>query len=180
MSDKDRGSISLEAAMVVPMFIMLMLMVNGFFLLFMGQEIMSHALIQSAKSMAFDPYAVQRIDAEENDLSEFINDMGTLVTDGLQHNLTDWYEDEATVVTEAEKRFVSFVREDKNDANELLELVGIKDGIDGLDFAESEVDMDNGFLRLKVNYTQEFMFNLFDFTSIERSMCIKVKLFQYK
>ena len=62
---------------MVPLFVIIMLLVNGLFLLFMGQQVMSSALVQSAKSMAFDPYVPQRF-AEDGDLSKMIADLFTI------------------------------------------------------------------------------------------------------
>ena len=96
MKNKNmRGSMTLEAAMVVPIFILLMLAVNGFFLMFMGQQVLSHTVIQSAKSMAYDPYASQRVTADEGDqLADMFVDLFSYAN-GDFTSPEEWYEDGA-------------------------------------------------------------------------------------
>lgn len=175
---ENRGSLTLEACMVVPMFILLMLLVNGFFVLFMGQQIMCHTLIQSAKSLAFDPYASQRVAAnEEDELAEMFVDLFSF-SEGNHTSTEQWYGEEATNLDEVvEERFVAYLKTTELRAESVLKQIGVKDGLDGLDF--SECTLADGVLSMKVKYTQEFIFNAADLTSFERTLCVKVKLFEY-
>lgn len=165
--------------MVVPLFIILMLLVNGFFILFMGQQIMCHAFVQSAKSLAFDPYASQRVAADEDDkLADLFVDVFT-IGDGNFTYTGEWGDsgpDDLPSV--AAERFLAYVRPDEEAAENLLEYIGIKDGVDGIDFSESSVE--DGVLTLKANYVQQFVFNAAGLTDIDRTLCVKVNLFQYK
>lgn len=175
---KNSGSITLEAAMVVPLFIILMLLVNGLFVMFMGQQIMVHTLIQSAKSMAFDPYSSQRVSTnEEDDLADMFIDIFSFA--GGNHVSTDkWYEENLDKIDEViEKRYIAYLKNSRSDANILLEEIGIKNGVEGLDFSGSSLE--NGILTIKMKYTQEFIFNAAGLAEFERELCIKVKLFEY-
>lgn len=173
------GSITLEAAMVVPFFIILMLLVNGFFVMFMGQQIMTHTLIQSAKSMAFDPYSTQRVAANaEDDLADMFVDIFSFASG--DHVSTDkWYDaanlDDLDEVVE--ERYIAYLNDSETDAKELLKNIGIKDGLDGLDF--SGCTLEDGILTVKMKYTQEFIFNAADLASFDRELSIKVKLFEF-
>lgn len=178
IKDKNRGSITLEACMVVPMFIMLMLLVNGFFVMFMGQQMMCHALIQSAKSLAYDPYASQRVAENEDDqLAEMFVDIFSFAED--DHVSTEqWYKEGADNLDEVVKeRFIAYFKATEGDAELLLKEIGVKDGIDGLDF--SGCMLEDGILTVKTKYTQEFIFDAMDLTSFERTMDFKVKIFEY-
>ena len=176
--NKENGSITLEACMVVPMFIMLMLLVNGLFVMFMGQQIMAHALMQSAKSMAFDPYSSQRVSANTDDaLADMFVDLFSFAH-GNYISTEQWYADDAGNLEEiAKERFIAYISASENKAIELLDVIGVKNGLSGLDFSECSVA--DGILTMKVNYVQEFIYNAFDFASFERTLCIKVKLFNY-
>lgn len=175
----NRGSLTLEACMVVPMFIVLMLLVNGFFVMFMGQQIMCHALIQSAKSLAFDPYASQRVAENEDDqLAEMFVDIFSFA-EGDHVSTEQWYKEDTENLDEVvEERFIAYLKLTKSGTEKVLEQIGIKDGLDGLDF--SGCTLEEGILTIKANYTQEFIFNATDLTSFERSISVKVKLFEYK
>lgn len=175
---KNSGSITLEAAMVVPMFIILMLLVNGLFVMFMGQQIMSHTLIQSTKSMAFDPYSSQRVSANEEDsLADMFVDIFSFASG--DHVSTDkWYEENLDNIDQVvEERYIAYLRNSQSDARELLDELGIKNGLDGLDFSGSTIE--DGVLNVKMKYTQEFIFNAAGLTEFERELSVKVKLFEY-
>lgn len=176
---KEKGAITLEAAIVVPMFIMLMLFINGFFMLFMGQQIMSHALIQSAKSMAYDPYGAEKVTTDDaTNLDTLIYDMFVVFSDDYVSS-EKWYEgDTATVASVAKKRFLAYL--EKTRANELLKQIGVQNGKSGISFAGSSVDSEKEVLTLKLKYTQEFVFNTFDLGTFDRELKVKVKLFKYK
>ena len=52
----EQGSVTLEAAIILPIFCALFMALNGFFFTFNAQNQISHALIQSASSLGLDPY----------------------------------------------------------------------------------------------------------------------------
>lgn len=172
---KENGVVTMEACIVVPVFVMLMLLVNGLFVMFMGQQIVAHAAIQSAKSLAFDPYAVQRVSANEQDqLADMFLDLFSVTSE--DHSSTSkWYE--GSVEDEVEARFMAYVSGSGN-VDALLEVIGIENGKNGLDFSGSTVE--DGVLTVKIAYTQNFVYASSDLTSIEREITLKVKLFQYK
>lgn len=174
----NNGSLTLEAAIVVPVFISLMLFINGLFVLFMGQQILSHTLIQSAKSMAFDPYVYQRVsENDEDQLADMFVDIFSFVS-GDYVSTENWYEEGFEGLDEVIKaRYIAYLRGTRSNASLLIEEIGVKDGLDGLDFSESTID--DGILTIKMKYTQEFIFNVEGLTSFDRELCVKVKLFEY-
>lgn len=173
--DKDAGVISLEAAIMMPIFIMLMLFLYAFFLFFMGQQIMSHTAIQAAKSLSFDPYAVNRVKG---------SGLGTLAMDIPGAFSGDYVSTDAWAAPErsaqlpgvVERRFLAFLP-NQSDREGLLKWVGVENGTAGLDFSGSSVA--DGMLTLKVKYVQNFAFKLAELTSFERVITLKVKLFDY-
>ena len=173
----SNGSITLEASIMVPMFIMLMLLVNGLFIMFMGQQIMTNALVQSAKSLSYDPYSTQRVgDGASSSLMEVFTDIFSAF--GTGHTSTSpWFEDSDDVAAEAKNRFVAYLRANDADAKNLLNQIGVENGIYGLDFSESTVE--DGILTVCLKYRQEFIFNTFGVASFERKTSVQVKLFTY-
>ena len=179
MIRNNKGSITLEACIVVPVFIILMLLLNGFFIMFMGQQMVCHALIQSTKSLAYDPLATQ--------MGNTISEGGDLY-DMLQSIFTDWDEDSEFVSHEEwykeenaaelpeiiKDRFLIYLKSQNQE--EMLDVLGVKDG--ELDFSGSTCK--DGVLTVNLKYTQEFIFNAAGLGDIERELQLKINLFQYE
>lgn len=178
MKREERGSMTLEACMVVPIFIALMLLVNGLFIFFLGQEVMQNALIQSAKNLAFEPYATQRIKGED---TSFIAEIVQGAYDffdaggGDYVSSSEWYEEDS-IEEVVKDKFLLYLSPVNSD--ELLKRFGVKDGASGIDFSGSSIK--DGVLTVKMSFTQEFVFDAMDLASFEDSMQVKVKLFEYK
>lgn len=179
--NNSNGSITLEACIVVPIFIMLMLVLNGIFVMTMGQQIMSHTIIQSAKSLAFDPYSSQRVAADkEDDLADMFIDIFTL-GHGNYVSTEQWYTDHPDNIADlVEKRFSAYLKSSYADANNLLDKIGIEGGMGGVDFSESAYDKNTGILTIKATYTQNYLFDVGNLTSFQRTLCVQIKLFEYK
>lgn len=184
----EKGTVSLEACIVVPVFILIMLVVYGIFVMFMGQQVVTHAVIQSAKSMAFDPYATDRSakSGQEglmkmfSDLSQVGNNLFREFWHGEYVSERKWYtEDEASYLQEvAQNRFKVFLAETSGKYNSILDTVGVQGGSNGLDFSNCKVD--GGVLTMSVKYTQEFIFNAAGLGTIDREISVQVKLFNYE
>ena len=171
----DNGVVTLEACIVVPVFVLLMLLVNGLFVMFMGQQIVTHVAIQSAKSLALDPYSVQRVAADKQDhLADMFVDLFT-IGNGEFVSTDQWYMTD--VENTVQERFFAYL-DGSGDADKILEVIGIEGGSTGLDFSESTVQ--DGVLTLKIKYKQNFVYGTSDLTSIEREITLVVKLFEYK
>lgn len=177
---KESGVLTLEAAILMPIFIMLALALDGMFLFYMGQQIMVHTAAQTAKSMAFDPYAVARVQSDSGDgLADLFVDFFGMFGSG--HSSTeDWSSEKSTkdIADVARERFTAYLRGDKASGNGLLDIIGVSGGIDGIDFSESKIEGE--YLLLKIRYTQEFPFNLMDIASFSRLISLKVRLFTWK
>ncbi len=177
--NRTQGSLTLEACIVVPIFVAVMLVANGLFILFMGQQVMSHTLLTAAKSLALDPYSSERVtQSGASDLAGMILD----ITDVVHGNYTSadkWYEthpDDLQFL--AKERFSAYLRSSHSDADELLQMVGIENGVDGLDFSQSRYA--DGVLTLTLTYTQNYPFNAAGLASFSRTMSVQVKTFEYK
>lgn len=168
------GSITLEAGIFVPFFVILMLLLNGAFILFMGQQIVSHTLIQTAKSMALDPYLTQRVEASDVKLDDMLKDIAGMLGNG-NYSTEDWYKNPAGVGKVAKERYLKSLRENAYVGDELLKQLGVQDGIKGMDFSGSTVE--DGMLTLKIRYEQRYIFNAWGLGTFHREIGVKVKLF---
>lgn len=170
----EKGTVTLEACIVVPMFIILMLAVCGLIVLFMGQQIVTHTVIQSAKSMAFDPYGTERsASAGEAELAQLFSDIFTL--GHSDYISTDkWYSDNSHRLSSvASTRFHAFLSNDKNKRDDILESIGVSN----LRFSNCKVE--NGVLTMTVDYNQKFLFDAGGLGNFDRSVSVMVRLFSY-
>lgn len=171
-----RGVLSLEACIMVPIFVGLMLIINGLFVLFMGQQILTHTLIQTAKSLALDPYSVQKLDGSSGDLDNLFLDLFSINNDG--HVATEaWFEDTEGLEDVVKERYFVYLRESNGAASELLELLGVEGGVGGLDFSGSTLE--DGILTVKLKYTQNYVYDATGLAAFTREIGAKVKLFEY-
>lgn len=182
MIKKENGTISLEACIVVPMFMFLILFVYGFIVMFMGQQLITHAMIQSAESLSLDSYALENVDFEEIDsggeLVQLLYSQIYTPNNDFSSNVK-WYSDDSSDLSSVvEKRFLAYLTSGANNAqtkaSEMLEFVGVKNGFDGLDLSETKIE--DGYLIMTVSYEQEFIFNFNGLASFEREFTIKQKL----
>ena len=181
MKKNDSGVLTLEACIVVPVFVAVMLIINGLFVMTMGQQIMAHTLMQSAKSLALDPYSSQKISqTDETNVAKLFADLFAL---GNTRNVSndDWYDTsdsnhQQKLVELVEKRFKASLRETDTEADNVLKEFGISN----MDFSGCSLDDSTRVLTVKVKYTQEYIFNALDLASFQREISIKIKLFEYK
>lgn len=174
----EKGTITLEACVVVPIFIFLIMFVYGFMVMFLGTHAVSHALVQCAESMSLDSYATDMLshDGDATTGSVLISVYGSVARLGSENFSSDekWY-DGGDVGAEAENRFIGFIADgDESNADEWLEMFGIKGGCDGLDFSGSNVT--DGVLTINVKYTQEFVYGTEDISGFDRDLTVKAKM----
>jgi hypothetical protein len=176
LKDNERGVISLEACVLVPFFIFLMLFFYGIIIMFMGQHMVSHSLIQSAESLSLDSYAAERLSLND------IQDGGDLLTalyaglftsgDEYFSSNDKWYSSGSASTEETiKKRFIGYLSGgDVGKANDILDNIGIKGGVDSIDFSGCSVV--DGVLTITITYKQEFLFNFQGLASFDRTMTV--------
>lgn len=161
---------------MVPIFVALMLVVNGLFVLFMGQHILTHTLIQTAKSLALDPYSVQKLDGTSGNLDDMFLDLFSINNDG--HVSTEaWFEDTEGLEDVVRERYLLYLKDSNGAASELLEVLGVEGGMGGLDFSGSTLE--DGVLTVKLKYTQNYVYDATGLASFNREIAAQVKLFEY-
>lgn len=187
---EKKGSITLEACVSLFMFTFLMLFVAGLMVLYMAQAGMSHALLQTSESMSLDPYAIEQLNLTgagvEASIGVYVSDLVTKMfgNNDLNPYFTTskrWYkpENKTMIQNVAKQRFVGYLANgNESKADDLLKKYNIVDGLNGLDFSESEVK--DGDLYLVVKYKMEYEFNAFGLGKIDVKQKAKVRLFGYK
>lgn len=186
IKNNENGVISLEACIVLPMAMFLLMFVYGFMVLFSGQNAINHALIQSAQSLSLDPYSSEKFDFNKiqtgGDVVQLL--YSDLLTNGDTYfsSKEKWYNDSADsslMFDTIEKRFIAYMVGSENgqvkySVDNILKKYGIQNGIDGIDFSGSKIE--GNLLTLKVKYKQEFIFNFQGLASFEREKTVVVNL----
>lgn len=198
----EDGTISLEACIVVPIFIFLILFIYGFIVMFMGQQMISHSMLQSAESLSIDSYGTEKIrDEDDNPATELvITFMENLFTGSFSADSIDstfastkrWYDKDAddykhgnrNELYEIDKneviknRFLGYltgesdITKAEEKAKEIYKLIGVEN--EELDFSESTVE--DGVLTMVVKYRQKFVFDFQGLVGIDRRLTIKVNM----
>lgn len=200
--NNDNGTISLEAAIMMPMFMFIILFLYGLILMFSGQQLINHASIQSTQSLSIDSYAGDSVKYDKNNesISLVYNLYQALVSyDGsmnLLDNLNLYNKDNSNFQTNIKwynpgtntdkplpvikRRFIGYLTNNKDitegekEADDILKKYGIKGGIDSLDFSGSEINGKD--LIINVKFKQDFIFNFNGFASFDREITLRARM----
>lgn len=176
---QEEGMISVEAGIVVPVFMILIMFVYGLILFFMGEQAMTHALIQCAESLSLDPLATEKLDPGDINngadlLTALYAGVVSIGSDGFS-STEKWYSTGAVQMQETIKtRFLAYYGGTETNADDALKELGIKDGKDGLDFSESTIS--DGVLKIKLKYKQTLLFDFHGIGQLQRKQSVNVKL----
>ncbi len=185
--NQERGVVSLEACIVLPIFIFVLMFFYGFIVFFSGHQILSHSLIQSAQSLSLDPYATERLstgwDDMENgkDLVEAMYAEAFTSGDEYFSSNEKWYDNNDALMKETvRKRFLGYLvgtgttSEIETMADQKLKTMGIKNGLSGLNFDDCKIE--DGILTMTIKYKQEFIFNFQGLAAFDRQQTISITL----
>lgn len=185
----EQGLLSLEASIVVTLFIFLMLFMYSFFVVFEARNSMGHALLATTNSLALDAYENSQLGDNESLYSLLRSIYGSINND--KDDFTDyrkWYEDSTTTNADGttslsgafsdvlKTRFLAYLSGGKEeDAKKVLDSYHIRDGLEGLDFSGSYVDEKNR-LHVSLRYTIDYEFRVFNLSGLkmEQKACSKL------
>lgn len=184
----EKGLLSLEASIVVTMFIFFVLFLYSFFIIFEARNEMAHVLLTTTNSLALDAYETENLKDTEN-LSWFLyyiyernkeDDKG-FATTTKWHKASPGVDEDGNpvIATDLEiaikERFIAYLADgDTAEANRILDMYNIVGGVDGLDFSNSKVQ--SGNLYVDLVYAIDYQFNLFGIGKIQlkQSACSKL------
>jgi hypothetical protein len=168
--DKSQeGAIAIEASIALTLFMFVILTFYSFFMVFEVQSKVSNALMQAAQSLSLDPYATEKTgDSLSSSVKNAVTSLAssTAVNNDKYTSNTKWYNSSSTAASNSalsaaiEDRFYAYLTADgtRGAGNELLTLLKVYDGADGMDFGQSYVDSD-GNIVLKVRYYVTYIFD---------------------
>ena len=117
-AESSKGVVSLEACIVLPIFILTIMFFYGLIIMFLGQNTIAHAMVQSAESLSLDAFASEKIAGdlgsmdEENSEQLLIAVYGELFTeqDGYFATSEKWQDGESEDIEKVVKnRFLAYL-----------------------------------------------------------------------
>lgn len=163
------GMLSLEACISVMFFLILMLLLAGFFRMFMVQNVTAHATLETAESLSLDAYAAEKIgNGGIGSVGELINSLIPYNSDENFSSYNDWVSEEPdeSVESAVKTRFIAYVSGgDADEADRFLKRLNVKDGLQGMDFSGSRVE--NNTLYVRIKYKLKYDFHLGDLGEIQ-------------
>lgn len=175
----ESGAIILETSIVLPIFMLVVLFIYGFFGIVGAQNQITHALLQSSKSLSLDPYLLENIDsvAKANtfwsSFGDMLLDYSRMSNDEHFSSMGNWYEGpgQASLV---EDRFVGYLTGgDKGEAEAKLRGLGVIGGLDGMNF---DMEISSEDMTISVEYKLRFLFDAFGMGEIPVEQKITTRL----
>ena len=170
---KERASVTLEAAIILPIFCFLFMALNGVFFVFSAQNQVMHALVQTANSLSLDPYWNEKTGVENPNVSNMLQNFERSITQDKSFSYTEsWHKNETVSSGVLEDRFYSYFTGDGNKLSAYTKLKKL--GVVGN--MELSGTVNNGDLTLVAKYKMKFWFNLFKTEPLDLSQKVRVHL----
>ena len=170
---RERASVTLEAAISLPIFCFLFMALNGVFFVFSAQNQVMHTLVQTANSLSLDPYWNEKTGVENPNVSIILQNFERSITQDKSFSSTEsWHKNETVSSGVLEDRFYSYFTGDGNKLSAYTKLKKL--GVVGN--MELSGTVNNGDLTLVAKYKMKFWFNLFKTEPLDLSQKVKVHL----
>lgn len=175
MKKNEKGILTVEASIVLTLFTLFVLFIFNFASIYTAQNVVSHATIQAADAVAIESYL--RETAEEGDTADVVN-LASQITDSSSIS-ADSFESlrTAELPDVAREKFVSAISNSESTTNEKLEALGVQNGLSGVDFNSSYVDLENDDVIVAVTYILDLKFPVFGAEEVVLTKTAKAKTF---
>lgn len=191
---------ALEACIGMIIFMLLMFGVYSLIPLFMAQNLISHALLESCQSLAFETYGTSKMDDGKAQISDLNFELLKLfcsaksaVTSSSIDNEPDayyttdtrWFDiveqkyvqpDYSEVEDMAYKRFATYLAGGITAADEMLENLGVVDGLDGIDFTGTMLEGSDLVISVKYTIQMKIRVDMFGLGEFESSQQVRSRL----
>ncbi len=175
MKERERGVLTVETSIVLTLCIFFILFLFSFARIYSAQSLMSHAVLQTSDAIALESYLRETaLTGSEEDVVKLANRL-TGVTTLSADSFTSLRSADISKI--AKEKFTYAVANSEANANKKLKKLGVKDGIAGVDFSASRIDLGNDDVIIYANYTLEMQFPIFGFKEISVSKAAKAKTF---
>lgn len=175
MKKREQGVLTVEASIVLSLCLLFILFLFSFARVYNAQSTVSHAVLQASDAVALESYLRETtFHGSEADVIKLANRF-TGSTSLTKENFTSLRS--ADVVTLAKEKFVYAVGNTESVADEKLKKLGVKDGLSGVDFSASRIDLGNDDIIVYARYVIKMQFPVFGMSEIEVTKAAKSKTF---
>lgn len=175
MKKKEHGVLTAEASIVLTLCLLFILFLFSFIRVYNAQSLVSHAVLQSSDAMAFESYLREEtLNGSEEAVTELANRFLETVSVGA-----DSYTSlrSADIPKIAKEKFVYAIGSNEAEADKKLKSLGIKDGLAGIDFSGSYMDIGNDDVVVCVSYTVKMQVGVLGMNEIPITKTAKSKTF---
>ena len=175
MKKREQGVLTVEASIVLTVCILFILFLFSFARIYSAQSMVGHAVIQASDAIALESYFREETrTGSEADVTELANRfLGT--TSITADNYTSLRS--ADVPAIAREKFILAIDSNEAKADEKLRRLGVKDGISGIDFSRSNIELGPDDVIVHVTYKLEMQFSVFGMNEITVTKAAKSKTF---
>ena len=173
MKKNERGVLSVEASIVLCMLTLFVLFLFNFVLVYRAENMVSHATLQSADAVALESYLRETtFETDEERVLFWANRINgsTEIPEESFESLRS-----VDLPTLAKEKFLLAIDDDPKEADSKLKKLGVKDGIDGIDFSESYVELTTNDVIVKASYTVNMKFPVFGASELKVTKAAKAK-----
>ena len=177
--ESQKGSLTIEASVALTAFMFIVVLVLSFATVYRAQSVVSHATLQTSQSLAVESYYRDKISntGSGETLSMLVKFSTFLGFDAA--GFDDAYAPLGDKGTNLQKivreNFAYAIADEIDKADEILEGLGIPDGLDGVDFSLSAAS--GGDIIVNVQYKVKLPFSFFGERVISLSKSAKTKAF---
>lgn len=175
MKKKESGILTVEASMILSVFVLFVLFLFNFARVYRAQNMVSHAVLQASDAVAMESYLRETaFGGDETDIVQLANRL-TSSTTISEESFTSLRS--ANLPKIAKEKFSTAIANSETNADKVLKNLGVKGGLTGVDFSASQMDLDNNDVILYANYTIELQFPILGMKELSVSKAAKSKTF---
>ncbi len=175
MKKRECGMLTVESSIVLTLLLMAMLFLFSFARLYRAQNLMAHATLQTADAVALESFLRETaLSSDVNDvvyLANSITNSTAISAEGLESLRS------ANLPKIAREKFVAAVAATEQEADIKLRSLGVRDGLDGVDFSQSYMDLGRDDVIIVAIYDLEMQFPVFGGGNLTVNKTAKTKTF---
>ncbi|MCR4614918.1 MAG: pilus assembly protein [Clostridiales bacterium] len=169
---KERAALTVEAALVLTLFMVFFLFLLSFNVVYSAQNMVSHATLQAADAISVE--SMLRTGSNNQGMGNMLTVSnhiynGESVESSALEKLTN-----NNIAGIAKDDFIAAISDSETKADEILKKCHVKGGLEGIDFSGCKYNSDTGETIVYVKYAVELQFPLFGFREINMTKAAKV------
>ncbi len=175
MKRRELGVLTVEASIVLTLCTFFILFLLSFARIYTAQGVISHAVLQASDAVALESFLRETaLNGSEEDVVALANKLTGSTTLSAE-SFTSLRS--ANLPAIAKEKFVSALAKTEAEADEKLKNLGIKDGLSGVDFSGTYIDLGDDDVIVDIDYVLEMQFSVFGGNEIALSKSAKSKTF---